>query len=274
LDSCHTCQQQEDQFPSKEQQKKNERGDREEGKAAEMEAGFLWKESGDQASAARMTGGNRNKSLDWDLNDWRWDTNLFLATPAAAAPSECSIRELSRAQGEIDFGVVVDKRRRLSPVEDGSADCSNSAVADGDNNHVVSVQRGRSSEEEEEERPRKGASSSTTPSCQVDCCHADLSGARDYHKRHKVCEAHTRTTVVCIKNVEHRFCQQCSRLVTNFVVRLQLLIIFFSPAHLCIGERKERLIQYKTQSGKEKRKKKTHQHTLPGCHRHATQMNC
>jgi hypothetical protein len=274
LDSCHTCQQQEDQFPSKEQQKKNKRGDREEGKAVKMEAGFLWKESGDQASAARMTGGNRNKSLDWDLNDWRWDTNLFLATPAAAAPSECSIRELSRAQGEIDFGVVVDKRRRLSPVEDGSADCSNSAVADGDNNHVVSVQRGRSSEEEEEERPRKGASSSTTPSCQVDCCHADLSGARDYHKRHKVCEAHTRTTVVCIKNVEHRFCQQCSRLVTNFVVRLQLLIIFFSPAHLCIGERKERLIQYKTQSGKEKRKKKTHQHTLPGCHRHATQMNC
>ncbi|XP_066306187.1 squamosa promoter-binding-like protein 1 isoform X2 [Miscanthus floridulus] len=172
-----------------------------------MEAGFLWKESGDQASAARMTGGNRNKSLDWNLNDWRWDTNLFLATPAAAAPSECSIRELSRAQGEIDFGVVVDKRRRLSPVEDGSAGCSNSAVADGDNNHVVSVQRGRSSEEEE--RPRKGASSSTT--CQVDGCHADLSGARDYHKRHKVCEAHTRTTVVCIKNVEHRFCQQCSR---------------------------------------------------------------
>ncbi|CAD6231743.1 unnamed protein product [Miscanthus lutarioriparius] len=177
-----------------------------------MEASFLWKESGDQASAARMTGGNKNRSLDWDLNDWRWDTNLFLATPAAAVPSECSIRELSRAQGEIDFGVVVDKRRRLSPVEDGSAGCSNSAVADGDNNHVVSVQRARSSEEEgEEERPRKGASSSTTPSCQVDGCHADLSGARDYHKRHKVCEAHTRTTVVCIKNVEHRFCQQCSR---------------------------------------------------------------
>ncbi|TKW12329.1 hypothetical protein SEVIR_5G029400v4 [Setaria viridis] len=177
-----------------------------------MEAGFLWKESGDQAGAARMSGGhnkNKNKSLEWDLNDWRWDANLFLATPAAAAPSECSSRELSRAQGEIDFGVVVDKRRRLSPEEDGSAGCSNdSAVANGDNGHVVSVQRRRSSEEE---RPRKGASSSTPPSCQVDGCHADLSGARDYHKRHKVCEAHTRTSVVCIKNVEHRFCQQCSR---------------------------------------------------------------
>lgn len=238
MDSCHTRQQQKDQFLSKE---KNKRGEREEGKAEEMEAGFLFKESGDQAGAARMSGGNKNKSLDWDSNDWRWDTNLFLATPAAAAPSECSIRELSRAQGEIDFGVVLDKRRRLSPEEDASAGCSNSAVADGDNNHVVSVQRGRSSEEEQEERPRKGAaSSSSTPSCQVDGCHADLSGGRDYHKRHKVCEAHTRTTVVCIKKVEHRFCQQCSRLATNFVVRLQLLIIFlFSRASLYWRKKRE-----------------------------------
>ncbi|CAL4964034.1 unnamed protein product [Urochloa decumbens] len=175
-----------------------------------MEAGFLWKENGDQAGAARMSGGHKNKSLDWDLNDWRWDANLFLATPATAAPFECSRRELSRAQGEINFGVVVDKRRRLSPEEDGSAGaCSNdSGVANGDNGHVVSVQTRRSSEEE---RPRKGASSSTPPSCQVDGCQADLSGARDYHKRHKVCEAHTRTSVVRIKNVEHRFCQQCSR---------------------------------------------------------------
>jgi len=191
-----------------------------------MEAGFLWKENGDQAGAARMSGGHKNKSLDWDLNDWRWDANLFLATPAAAAPSECSSRDrgLSRARGEIDFGVVVDKRRRLSPEEDGSAGCSNnSAVADGDTNHVVSVQRRQRSEED---RPRKGgASSSTPPSCQVDGCHADLSGARDYHKRHKVCEAHTRTSLVRIKNIEHRFCQQCSRLVSNFSVRLPLPIM-------------------------------------------------
>ncbi|KAF8724310.1 hypothetical protein HU200_021339 [Digitaria exilis] len=175
-----------------------------------MEAGFLWKENGDQAGAVRMSGGHKDKSLDWDLNDWRWDANLFLATPAAAAPSGSSSRELSRAQGEIDFGVVVDKRRRLSPEEDGSAGCSNNSavVANGDNSHVVSVQRSPSSEEE---RPRKGASSSNPPSCQVDGCHADLSGARDYHKRHKVCEAHTRTSMVRIKNVEHRFCQQCSR---------------------------------------------------------------
>ncbi|XP_062197112.1 squamosa promoter-binding-like protein 1 [Phragmites australis] len=171
-----------------------------------MEPGFLWKENGDRTGAARMSGGLNNKSLEWDLNDWRWDANLFLATPASAAPSECSSRELSGPQGEIDFGVVVDKRRRVSP-EDGSAGCSNSAVANGENHGVV-VQRGWSSEEE---RPRKGASSSSPPSCQVDGCQVDLSGARDYHKRHKVCEAHTRSTVVRIKSVEHRFCQQCSR---------------------------------------------------------------
>ncbi|KAL6850013.1 hypothetical protein ACP4OV_020640 [Aristida adscensionis] len=172
-----------------------------------MEAGFLWRDKGEQADAPRMSGGHKKKTLEWDLNDWRWDANLFLATPAspAAAPSGCSSGELIRAQGEIDFGVV-DKRRRVSP-EDGSAECSNAAATNGENGVGV-VQRGRSSEDE---RPRKGASSSSPPTCQVDGCQADLSSCRDYHKRHKVCEAHTRTTVVRIKGVEHRFCQQCSR---------------------------------------------------------------
>ncbi|KAL6627744.1 hypothetical protein ACP70R_031470 [Stipagrostis hirtigluma subsp. patula] len=173
-----------------------------------MAAEFLWKDKGEQADVPRMSSGPlKKKSLEWDLNDWRWDANLFLATPASAAvPSGSSSGELVRAhQGEIDFGVV-DKRRRVSP-EDGSAECSNAAARNGEN-HTAVVQRGQSSEDE---RPRKGACSSYPPSCQVDGCQADLSSARDYHKRHKVCEAHTRTTVVCIKNVEHRFCQQCSR---------------------------------------------------------------
>ncbi|KAK3160649.1 hypothetical protein QOZ80_1BG0062500 [Eleusine coracana subsp. coracana] len=170
-----------------------------------MDAGFLWKENGHRTDVARMSGGDQNKSLEWNMNDWRWDTHMFLATPSSAAPLERGGRNHIRSQGEIDFGVV-DKRRRVSP-EDDSAECSNAAGTNGENCNVV-VQQGGSSEEN---RPTKGASSSTPPSCQVDGCQADLSCAKDYHKRHKVCEAHTRSSVVHIKRVEHRFCQQCSR---------------------------------------------------------------
>ncbi|GJN32110.1 hypothetical protein PR202_gb20584 [Eleusine coracana subsp. coracana] len=170
-----------------------------------MDAGFLWKENGHRTDVARMSGGDQNKSLEWNMNDWRWDTHMFLATPSSAAPLERGGRNHIRSQGEIDFGVV-DTRRRVSP-EDDSAECSNAAGTNGENCNVV-VQQGGSSEEN---RPTKGASSSTPPSCQVDGCQADLSCAKDYHKRHKVCEAHTRSSVVHIKRVEHRFCQQCSR---------------------------------------------------------------
>lgn len=49
------------------------------------------------------------------------------------------------------------------------------------------------------------------PSCLVDGCTSDLSKYRDYHRRHKVCEPHSKTPKVVIKGLEQRFCQQCSR---------------------------------------------------------------
>lgn len=49
------------------------------------------------------------------------------------------------------------------------------------------------------------------PSCLVDGCKSDLSKCRDYHRRHKVCELHSKTPRVTIAGHEQRFCQQCSR---------------------------------------------------------------
>ncbi|EXC33382.1 Squamosa promoter-binding-like protein 16 [Morus notabilis] len=48
-------------------------------------------------------------------------------------------------------------------------------------------------------------------SCLVDGCKADLSSCRDYHRRHRVCEKHSKTPIVTVKGEEKRFCQQCSR---------------------------------------------------------------
>ncbi|KAI4384914.1 hypothetical protein MLD38_002998 [Melastoma candidum] len=47
--------------------------------------------------------------------------------------------------------------------------------------------------------------------CQVEECGADLSSAEDYHRRHKVCELHSKTSKALVGGALQRFCQQCSR---------------------------------------------------------------
>lgn len=47
--------------------------------------------------------------------------------------------------------------------------------------------------------------------CQAERCMADLSDAKQYHRRHKVCEHHSKAQVVLVAGVRQRFCQQCSR---------------------------------------------------------------
>ncbi|CAN6241211.1 unnamed protein product [Urochloa humidicola] len=50
------------------------------------------------------------------------------------------------------------------------------------------------------------------PRCQAEGCKADLSSAKRYHRRHKVCEHHSKAPVVVTAGGLHqRFCQQCSR---------------------------------------------------------------
>ncbi|XP_020213579.1 squamosa promoter-binding-like protein 13A [Cajanus cajan] len=60
-------------------------------------------------------------------------------------------------------------------------------------------------------RARAINNTSLTVSCLVDGCNSDLSNCRDYHRRHKVCELHSKTPEVTIGGLKQRFCQQCSR---------------------------------------------------------------
>ncbi|XP_042498784.1 teosinte glume architecture 1-like [Macadamia integrifolia] len=60
-------------------------------------------------------------------------------------------------------------------------------------------------------RARTTSLNSQTPYCQVLGCNLDLSSSKDYHKRHRVCEAHSKTAKVIVSGIEQRFCQQCSR---------------------------------------------------------------
>ncbi|XP_021740627.1 squamosa promoter-binding protein 1-like [Chenopodium quinoa] len=54
--------------------------------------------------------------------------------------------------------------------------------------------------------------------CQADNCTADLTEAKRYHRRHKVCEFHAKAPVVIVKTSHQRFCQQCSKCVTTFLL--------------------------------------------------------
>ncbi|XP_073134953.1 squamosa promoter-binding-like protein 6 [Henckelia pumila] len=60
-------------------------------------------------------------------------------------------------------------------------------------------------------RARTSNSLSLIPVCQVLDCNKDLSSSKDYHKRHKVCDLHSKSSVVIVDGIQQRFCQQCSR---------------------------------------------------------------
>ncbi|CAL4993262.1 unnamed protein product [Urochloa decumbens] len=60
-------------------------------------------------------------------------------------------------------------------------------------------------------RRSRGAAGGGVEACSVDGCRSDLTRCREYHRRHRVCEAHSKTPVVVVGGQEQRFCQQCSR---------------------------------------------------------------
>lgn len=72
-----------------------------------------------------------------------------------------------------------------------------------------------------------GGGATAVPRCQVEGCHVALGDARDYHRRHKVCEAHSKAPRVVVLGLEQRFCQQCSRYRPNASLSLSLCLLLF-----------------------------------------------
>lgn len=73
---------------------------------------------------------------------------------------------------------------------------------------------------ERTKRARTNGPHYQTPTCQVHGCNMDLSSSKEYHKRHRVCDAHSKTATVTVNGIEQRFCQQCSRLVLLILLSL------------------------------------------------------
>ncbi|KAE8684848.1 Squamosa promoter-binding-like protein 14 [Hibiscus syriacus] len=71
---------------------------------------------------------------------------------------------------------------------------------------------GSSSSSGSGKKPRCGmVQSAPPPRCQVEGCKVDLSDAKAYYSRHKVCGMHSKAPKVIVAGLEQRFCQQCSR---------------------------------------------------------------
>ncbi|KAJ0983003.1 hypothetical protein J5N97_011258 [Dioscorea zingiberensis] len=83
---------------------------------------------------------------------------------------------------------------------------------------VMAAIAGGGAEDQEEKKRRsfsgpmrRSGGAVSHPSCQAERCTADLSEAKRYHRRHKVCESHSKAAAVIVAGLRQRFCQQCSR---------------------------------------------------------------
>ncbi|XP_076905037.1 squamosa promoter-binding protein 1-like [Bidens hawaiensis] len=77
---------------------------------------------------------------------------------------------------------------------------------------------GESTQKKKVTGKRGSGSGSMQACCQVDGCTNDMINCKTYHRRHKVCEVHSKAPVVLTGGCQQRFCQQCSRFhdITEF----------------------------------------------------------
>ncbi|XP_020091963.1 squamosa promoter-binding-like protein 3 [Ananas comosus] len=117
------------------------------------------------------------------------------AAVVAADDAEEEEEEDSPAAAAAAAGAEEEKKRRSGS---SSSPLTSSAVV---------ARRGSSSSSS----AAAAAGAAAPPSCQAERCAADLTEAKRYHRRHKVCEAHSKAPVVVVAGLRQRFCQQCSR---------------------------------------------------------------
>ncbi|CAL9203596.1 squamosa promoter-binding-like protein 16 [Musa acuminata AAA Group] len=132
--------------------------------------------------------------MEWDYKMPPWD-----------------LAELEQS-AEPSMGAVVGPSCNLRSQAEG-ADCSVDLKLGGSPEKWKSQSKTTTavSSSSPSKRARAPGAGSQNAACSVDGCNSDLSNCREYHRRHKVCEIHSKTPIVMVGGVEQRFCQQCSR---------------------------------------------------------------
>lgn len=115
------------------------------------------------------------------------------------------------SSGSFSFGQ--DKIRFEETMPVGSSSSTSAAYA----RHVAGCRTSTSSSSSSSsKRPGPGSGSQAPVQqqigrCQVEGCGVDLSGAKAYYCKHRVCGPHSKAPRVVVGGIEQRFCQQCSR---------------------------------------------------------------
>ena len=235
-----------------------------------MEAKFGGKTNGYGPVVAEMKAVGK-RTIEWDLNDWKWDGDLFLASPLNPAASDCRSRQLfplgpesvanANANANVSNGLPfgfeeiamtnenekreIEKRRRVVEVHGEELHDQVGPLDLKLGEQVYPIVEGEVDRIEGKSVKKSKSAGSSQPVCQVEGCRVDLSCGKDYHRRHKVCEVHSKASEALVGNTMQRFCQQCSR--------------FHALQEFDDGKRSCR----RRLAGHNKRRRKTHAETSP-----------
>ncbi|XP_042457052.1 squamosa promoter-binding-like protein 7 [Zingiber officinale] len=160
---------------------------------------------GDSAAGIRVGGGS---AWDvWELGNWPSSSHVISST-SYAPPPPSSFNHHHRGHHHHHH------HHHLPPTIAGSS--SSSWVPNFDyqhRHHLTCLKLGKRHLHGSEETGSAAAkrSASAAPRCQVDGCGKALVEEKEYHKRHKVCEPHSKAVKVVVLGLDQRFCQQCSR---------------------------------------------------------------
>ncbi|XP_022769462.1 squamosa promoter-binding-like protein 14 [Durio zibethinus] len=146
-----------------------------------------------------------NPTDNWNPKLWEWDTVRFIAKPLdtqTLLPGTATAEQIKKDLVNGNENSIMSKKTTVVNVDDEGLQLN---LAGGLNSVAEPVSRPN-------KKVRSGSPGSTNyPMCQVDNCKEDLSNAKDYHRRHKVCEIHSKATKALVGKQMQRFCQQCSR---------------------------------------------------------------
>ncbi|XP_042006581.1 squamosa promoter-binding-like protein 14 isoform X2 [Salvia splendens] len=162
----------------------------------------------------------QNPPDNWNSKSWDWDSSRFIARPLP-----CEGNQVIRGPH-----VPLDLARNKEVQNSALNPSEHSQIGKDDENLLLKLGGGEQQavsngshggmnlmeETQPVSRPSKRVRSGSPgtanrPMCQVDDCKEDLSTAKDYHRRHKVCEVHSKAGKALVGKQMQRFCQQCSR---------------------------------------------------------------
>ncbi|KAJ6418069.1 hypothetical protein OIU84_001453 [Salix udensis] len=141
--------------------------------------------------------------MDWNLKAPSWDLTEFEQGAAPSISMDAFVRPTNTGVSRTGGGFSIDLK--LGRVGNSSGE---SIMI---NWNQPGVSKMESSPSGSTKRARGSNNGTQVAMCLVDGCNLDLSTCRDYHRRHKVCELHSKTPQVTIGGLKQRFCQQCSR---------------------------------------------------------------